>query len=38
MAVRKFDEIVNRMEIIVKRLEDKGVLSYFHADIRESVP
>jgi oligoendopeptidase F len=38
MAVRKFDEIVNRMEIIVKRLEDKGVLSYFHADIQESVP
>jgi len=31
MAVRKFDEIVSRMEIIVKRLEDKGVLSHFRA-------
>jgi oligoendopeptidase F len=28
MAVRKFDEIVSQMEIIVKRLENKGVLPY----------
>jgi len=28
MAVRKFDEIVSQMEIIVKRLESKGVFNY----------
>lgn len=28
MAVRKFDEIVSQMEIIVNRLENKGVLPY----------